>query len=241
MQRGQRDVIVALREKEESFMRHAVEQVSRAQVGIAAALSVGMFLAVRAFFPGLPSPQPADVAVREAVLLLLAGLLVLHVRVVERLPPSELGWRPKLASVGWGVLVCVGLIAAGFVTITAARALGFEQDTQVLRALLHQPAWLLVVVAATAGVTEELAFRAVLIDHLGALLHSRFAGAVLSVLLFSALHVNAWRMTQFFFVLPSAIIITAFYLWKRDLLACIIGHALTDAIGLLSASAAQAH
>jgi uncharacterized protein len=222
-------------------MRNSVDEVPRAQVAAAIVLSAGMFLAVRAFFPALGSATPTDVALREAALLVLSGLLLLYVLLVERLPTMQLGWRPRLASAGWGVGLCVCLIAAGFITISVGRAFGLEQDTQVLRMLARQPAWLLLVVAVTAGMTEELAFRAVLIDHIASLLHSRFAGAIVSLLLFSAFHMNGWRLTQFFFVLPSAVILTSFYLWKRDVLACIVGHALMDALGLLSAAAGQAH
>jgi uncharacterized protein len=220
-------------------MLNSTEQVSRARLVIGVALSIGSFLLVRVLFPDFAASAATVVATREVVLLALAAALVLYVVALEQLPISALGWRPRLASLGWGVALCVMLVAASLITIPVARALGFEQDARVLATLARQPVWLLVMVAVTAGIAEEIAFRGVLIDHVGALLGSRHAGAVVSVVVFSALHANAWRLTQLFFVLPSAIILTAFYLWKRDLLACILGHALTDALGLLSAAAAQ--
>jgi uncharacterized protein len=220
-------------------MLNSIEQVSRPRVVVGIALSVGIFLVVRVLFPDFAASGATVIATREVVLLALAAALVLYVVVLEQLPISELGWRPRLSSLGWGVAICITLVVASLLTISVARALGFEQDARVLATLARQPAWLLLVVAMTAGIAEEIAFRGVLIDHVGALLRSRHAGAIASVVVFSALHANAWRLTQLFFVLPSAIILTAFYLWKRDLLACILGHALTDTVGLLSAAAAQ--
>jgi uncharacterized protein len=222
-------------------MLNSIVQVSRPRVAVGVALSIGIFLVVRVLFPDLAASAATVIATREVVLLALAAALVLYVVVLEQLPISELGWRPRLASLGWGVGICVTLVAASVITISVARALGLEQDAHVLASLARQPAWLLLMVAITAGIAEEIAFRGVVIDHVSALLRSRHAGAIASVVVFSALHVNGWGLTQLFFVLPSAIILTAFYLWKRDLLACIVGHALTDAVGLLSAAAAQAN
>jgi hypothetical protein len=113
-------------------MPNSIEQVSRVRVFVGASFSIGIFLAVRVLFPDFAASAPAVVAAREAMLLALVAALVLYVAAMERLPIAALGWRPRLASLGWGVAICLTLAVASLLTIAAARAIGFEQDARVL-------------------------------------------------------------------------------------------------------------
>ena len=145
-------------------------------------LAIAVFLFVARLFPNLASAQPAVVLVRELLLLLLSAALVLFVLKVERLPASALGWRPRAAALGWGLLTCIVLVLASVPTNAAMRAFGLTQDATVLMRLAGQPAWLLLLllIALTAGVSEEIAFRGVLIGHIDALTRSRSVGAILA-------------------------------------------------------------
>jgi uncharacterized protein len=215
----------------------ALNGVPRAKIAAAIAAALLPFIAGRLWFAGWTLAGDWLAAARAGILILLElGALAYVVR-AEHVPPRAIGLRtPRASTLAWGVAGFVVLVAASVVLTTAAAQLGVKQDSRVLEALASRPLWLMLLVAATAGLTEELAFRGILIGHIGALARRPWVGAFASVLLFSALHVNG-NWIQFFFVLPSAVILTGLYLWRRDLVACMIAHALTDMLGLLLQSA----
>ncbi|HEY8050266.1 MAG TPA: hypothetical protein VIE63_13910, partial [Ramlibacter sp.] len=157
-------------------MTRSIANVPRALVLAGIAFAIGMFLAVHVVFPDFASSPPAVVAAREFSLLVLAGALLFYATRVEGLAPANVGLRRvRAATIGWGVAVCFALVAASAVTLIAARSVGIQQDTRILGMLASRPAWLIVLIAVTAGVSEEIAFRAILIDHIGSLARSRAA------------------------------------------------------------------
>lgn len=76
-------------------------------------------------------------------------------------------------------MTCIVLVLAYVPRNAAMRAFGLTQHATVLMRLAGQPAWLLLLIALTEGVSEEIAFRGVLIGHIDALTRSRSVGAIL--------------------------------------------------------------
>ena len=54
-------------------------------------------------------------------------------------------------------------------------------------------------------------------------------------MVFALAHAGGWGSSQIIFAAVPGLVLTLFFLWKRDLWICIIAHFLTDAAGLLSA------
>jgi membrane protease YdiL (CAAX protease family) len=86
------------------------------------------------------------------------------------------------------------------------------------------------VIAITAGITEEIVFRAYAITRLEQLGWGRW-GAIASVLLFASLHLYQ-GVVAFFGITAITVVFTFMYRWKRTLLPLMLAHALYDAIQL---------
>jgi membrane protease YdiL (CAAX protease family) len=219
-------------------MTRPISSVGKGQAAIAAVASLALFGFIRLLFPTWSTGAPLLVLTRESVLLALVAAVLLFVVYGERIDPAALGFRrPRWSSVGWGLAGFLALLLTDVATTAIFSAFHIRQDTQTLAALAKQPLPVLLLIALTAALTEEVIFRSILVDHLGRLANSRWVGAVGSVLLFSAAHLSRWSGTQPFFVIPSGVILTALFLWKRDITACMLAHFLVDAVGLVAASA----
>src|SRR5215210_5712755 len=80
-----------------------------------------------------------------------------------------------------------------------------------------------------AGIAEEVLYRGFAIERLQALTGSKWIAAGISLALFAGFHFRQGLAgVTIAFVLGA--VLTAFYLWKRDLIANIFGHFLTDFI-----------
>jgi uncharacterized protein len=85
------------------------------------------------------------------------------------------------------------------------------------------PAWI------TAGFFEELLFRSYPIERLTMLTGKRWLSAIIPMLAFALFHVPAWGWVHFLTIgLPSSLLITSIYLWRRSLWFVLIIHALFD-------------
>ena len=94
-----------------------------------------------------------------------------------------------------------------------------------MRQLAALPLWLRVFIGVTSGAVEELLYRGYAVERLGALTGRRYVGAGLATLGFALAHVPAWGLT-FALVgdLPFGILMTGFYVWRRDLVANMLAH-----------------
>ena len=151
----------------------------------------------------------------------------------EKLPFSSIGlgtsrWSKSL---GWGVVLTVGIIVFGSIADVIA-VLTHYQPNEFARQLSHLPVWLLALTCVRAGVGEELFYRGYAIERLQALGLSRFWAAAIPILIFSVGHwTSGWQNIVTAFIIGS--LLAAFYLWRRDLLANMIAHFLVDFIGVI--------
>ena len=91
------------------------------------------------------------------------------------------------------------------------------------------PLWLVTVIVFRAGFVEELFYRGFAIERLRSLGWPRAAAAIVPVMIFAAMHYTGGPVNMLMsFTLGG--ILTLFYLWRRDLVANIIGHFLADFI-----------
>jgi len=82
-------------------------------------------------------------------------------------------------------------------------------------------------IVVRAGAVEELFYRGYAIERLQALGLNRYAAAAIPLLIFGVGHwTGGWA--NILIALSLGAILAGFYLWRRDLLANIIGHFLVD-------------
>ena len=120
----------------------------------------------------------------------------LIIRRGEKLPFSSVGlgttrWSKSL---GWGLVLTVGIIVIGSIPDVIAVLTHF-QPNEFARQLTRLPFWLLTLTCVRAGVGEELFYRGYAIERLQALGLGRFWTAAVPILIFSVGHsTNGWPL-----------------------------------------------
>ncbi|MBA2935130.1 CPBP family intramembrane metalloprotease [Sphingomonas sp. CGMCC 1.13654] len=175
---------------------------------------------------------------REAAWWAFAAIILLWVTRVERLPLGSIGLkRPTAGTFGWAFAFFVGMMASVMLSFAVIiPALRLHQDMATTRSLIAVPLWLQCATMVRAGVCEEILYRGYPIERIGWLAGRRWVGALLSLAAFVAAHIG-WGLSQFVVVAFGGVLLTMLYLWKRDLPACMIAHALTDLVGFALARA----
>jgi membrane protease YdiL (CAAX protease family) len=169
----------------------------------------------------------------ESLMWVCIVAVCLIIRGGEKLPFSSigLGTSPWSKSLGWGVVLTVGIIVIGSIPDLIAVLTHF-QPNEFARQMTRLPVWLLTLTCLRAGVGEELFYRGYAIERLQALGLSRFWAAAIPVLIFSVGHwTSGWQNVVTAFWVGS--MLAAFYQWRRDLLANMIAHFLVDFIGVV--------
>ena len=168
------------------------------------------------------------VAWRESLNWVCAIALVLIIRFGERLPFRSVGiGRASIkASLAWGGVIAVVCAVLAF----GIAALTHYTGGQSGAALGKLPLWLVTLIVLRAGVLEELFYRGYAIERLQALGLNRFWAAIIPLVIFGFAHwTGGWANIVIALVLGA--VLTLFYLWRRDLVANMIGHFAVDFIG----------
>ena len=169
--------------------------------------------------------------VGQIALWMLFAAILLIVVFWEKQTIGSLWLRPfRWQSVGWGgFLVVVHLFFLVPATEWLRKSLGLAGYAAGMEQALALPLWFRVVAVFTAGVVEEAMFRAYTVTRLARLSGSVWLAAALSVTAFAALHIPVWGIGPSFAFLLGGAVMTAFFIWKRDLLAMIVAHIAIDA------------
>ncbi|MDG5761277.1 type II CAAX endopeptidase family protein [Natronococcus sp. A-GB1] len=204
---------------------------------------VGLVLALFGFplgrillnnLPGLLSSQ----SFFQVYKWLLAGALLILVVAVERQPLSSIGVRrPE----GWDVWIgfVVGVICfftipvmiavVGWVGLEPGWATNGSQELGI-EALLFS-----LFIGITAGITEEITYRGYALEHIESLTNSVwFAGGV-TAFIFIIIHYGSHDIGGLLVITPLTIILTAAYVWRRNILIPIIGHVFINGVGTVVA------
>lgn len=84
-----------------------------------------------------------------------------------------------------------------------------------------------------AAVAEETLFRGYPIERLLEVTRSRFAAGAISWSAFTITHLSGWGWAQLLVAGTGGLILTALYLWRRNLAANITAHWIADGTGFL--------
>ena len=193
-----------------------------------AGLTISLFamLAIRqviTFF--VPEPTFASALLKESLIWVSALALIVIIRRGEHLPMRSIGlgtarwWK----SILWGFIIAmvsaVAMLALAYVT-----GYGHGPGSAAFEKL---PLWLITAIVFRAGVVEELFYRGYAIERLQMIGLGRFWSVAIPLVIFSLGHWTGGA-ANILIAFAAALILTGFYLWRRDLAANMIGHGLVD-------------
>ena len=185
----------------------------------------GMLIVRQAVSHFWPVADFTNALIKEVGMWGVGLLLLVIIKAGEGLPLSSVGigtarfWK----SILWGLLLgLVCLVAGGIVG-----ALTHFNGGEAGKALGRLPTWLVSLIVVRAGVVEELCYRGYAIERLHALGLPRWIAAAVPLGIFGVGHwTGGWANIVIALVLGG--ILAAFFVWRRDLVANMIGHWFVD-------------
>jgi CAAX protease family protein len=193
-------------------------------VGLAIAL-FAMVVIRQVFVFFVPEITFASAVLKEALIWVSALALIVIIRRGEHLPMRSIGlgtarwWKSTL----WGfVLALVSAVVVGVLAYVTGYGNGPGSA-----AFEKLPLWLITAIVLRAGVVEELFYRGYAIERLRMIGLGRFWSIAIPLVIFSLGHWSGGA-ANILIAFAAALILTAFYLWRRDLAANMIGHGLVD-------------
>jgi uncharacterized protein len=204
---------------------HTAARISTATwVGLFVAL-FGMLIARQAVTHFYPVLSFSAAVWKELLIWLCVIALLFVIRRGERLPLSSVGigtstWPKSLLWAAVLALICAA-IATLIVIVT------HYNGGPSAESFARLPVWLITMICLRAGIAEELFYRGYAIERLRSLGLNQFWAAAVPLLIFSVGH---WTggMVNIVIALALGAVLSAFYLWRRDLIANMIGHFLVD-------------
>jgi membrane protease YdiL (CAAX protease family) len=121
---------------------------------------------------------------------------------------------------------------------TIPRLFGIHENRDLIKrltAVLKQHHFLLVILAITAGVTEEVIFRGYILTRLSLFFKNKYVPLVITSLLFAALHLTYKSLSELIFTFLIGMIFGFYYLKYRDIRVIIVVHFLIDLVAFVLA------
>ena len=174
------------------------------------------------FIPGITF---ASALLKESLIWASALTLLLIIRRGEHLPMRSIG----LGTASWWKSILWGFIIAivSAVVIGALAYLTGYGHGPGSAAFEKLPLWLITAIVFRAGVVEELFYRGYAIERLRLIGLGRFWSVAIPLVIFSLGHWSGGA-ANILIAFAAGLILTGFYLWRRDLAANMIGHGLVD-------------
>jgi membrane protease YdiL (CAAX protease family) len=201
---------------------------TKSSIATWAGLFISLFAMVvirQAFVLFVPEITFAAAILKEALIWMSAVALIVIIRRGERLPLRSIGlgtarwWK----SISWGLVIAiVSAVVVG--TLAYLTNYGHGPGSAAFEKL---PLWLITLIVLRAGVVEELFYRGYAIERLRMIGLGRFWSVAIPVVIFSLGHWSGGA-ANILIAFAAALILTGFYLWRRDLVANMIGHGLVD-------------
>ena len=176
-----------------------------------------------------------DLIKQEGVYWLMTVAIIGFVLRVERRPLASIGLRkPTWRTLVWGLAGAIATIAGiAMIYLVLIPSLKLPSDDVQTQSIIALPLWFRCLLITRATIFEELLYRGFAIERLTELTHARWLAATLSLAAFTYAHLSYWGWTHLLVAGLGGLVLTALYLWRRDLVATMIAHFMTDAIGFL--------
>ena len=173
----------------------------------------------------VPEITFAAAILKETLIWASAAALLVIIRRGERLPFRSIGlgicrwWK----SMAWGFVIAIvsAAVAGGLAYLTGY---GHGPGSAAFEKL---PLWLITLIVIRAGVVEELFYRGYAIERLRLIGLGRFWSVIIPLVIFSLGHWSG-GVANILIAFAAGALLTGFYLWRRDLVANMIGHGLVD-------------
>jgi uncharacterized protein len=189
-------------------------------------LSLFAMVVIRhAFVLLVPEITFASAILKETLIWASAAALIVIIGRGERLSFRSIGlgtchwWK----SIAWGLVIAIAsaAVVGGLAYLTGY---GHGPGSAAFEKL---PLWLITLIVLRAGVVEELFYRGYAIERLRMIGLGRFWSITIPLVVFSLGHWSGGA-ANILIALAAGIILTGFYLWRRDLVANMIGQGLVD-------------
>jgi membrane protease YdiL (CAAX protease family) len=165
---------------------------------------------------------------KELGMWLVGIALVAVIKAGEGLPLRSvgIGTAPIAKSILWGLVIAVVAIVVAAVLVNLTGYTGGEGG----KFMQSLPLWFTTLIVIRAGVVEELCYRGYAIERLHAFGLPRWLAALVPLVIFGVAHwTGGWANIVIALALGGVFVV--FYLWRRDLVANMIGHFLIDFVG----------
>ena len=193
-----------------------------------AGLAIALFamVAIRQVFVFfIPETTFASAILKESLIWVSAVALIVIIRRGEHLSLRSIGlgtarwWK----SILWGHVIAV-VSAVAVVALAHLTGYGHGPGSAAFEKL---PLWLITAIVLRAGVLEELFYRGYSIERLQMIGFGRFWSVAIPLVIFSLGHWSGGA-ANILIAFAAGLILTGFYLWRRDLAANMVGHGLVD-------------
>lgn len=206
---------------------------------LAMATLLGLFLAL--VVPVLPSfIDPVFFGTAQTSARVAWGIVVHWVNFAALIAVVILLERQRLSSIGLRPLhwwtVPVGLVAGVVILVLSGflvNLLKASSDAHFAVFLQSLPFTTRLLLVVTAGIFEETLYRGYALERLASVFKNKWVAAAITVALFTLAHIPAVGLAHLVPILIVSLLVTALYLWRRDLVVNMIAHATIDGIGLL--------
>jgi membrane protease YdiL (CAAX protease family) len=184
------------------------------------------------------SPRPLSVATDApwlAAFVLLIGAVAAIALYGEGLSSAAIGfagtsWWSIPGGLALAMFFIFGFGPAAYWVLARTRLGGFETGEAWLAAL---PRWYLCLTITVVAGGEEWLYRGYAIERLEALTGDTLIAGVVSLLAFGIVHLPLWGIGVSLTTLVSGGILTALYIWRRDVAMLMLAHVIADLYGLV--------
>jgi len=211
---------------------HVMTVNTASPVKVSSATWIGLFLSLfamvvirHAFVLFVPEITVAAAILKETLIWISAVALLVIVGRGEHLSFRSIGLGTSRwwVSILWGLVIAV--VSAAIVGALAyLTGYGHGPGSAAFEKL---PLWLITLIVFRAGVVEELFYRGYAIERLQMVGFGRFWSVTIPLVIFSLGHWSGGA-ANILIALAAGAVLTGFYLWRRDLVANMIGHWLVD-------------
>jgi len=178
----------------------------------------------------LPVSEHANIAFWDLVGISVCGVALWTAVRWEGLPLKAFGIRvPTVGTLGRALELALYVRVAYRIAVWISEGLNLRTGSETGEFFAAMPMWLYVLSQIRAGFVEETLFRGYLIASMVSLTGRVSVAVACSIVAFAASHILGWGIGPWLIgQFAASVVLTVFYIWHRDLIANVAGHALVN-------------
>jgi len=164
----------------------------------------------------------------------LLVIVVLFVLLVEGLPLASMELKRPTPATLWAIPAGLALVVGvPFIYFQIFPLLHLHMNSAAISKFAATPFWYRLILVTRAAVCEETLCRGYAIPRLEELTGKSSLAAALSWAAFTVAHLNSWGWAQLLVAGYGGAILTALFVWRRDLACNMLAHFIGDGVGFL--------